>query len=52
MKQGKKPTRNQSKALIEAGVNPKDWLITKNLKQVGSLVLVHRDTNQERVIPQ
>ncbi|MHC8523951.1 DUF6906 family protein [Rossellomorea sp. H39__3] len=52
MKNGKKPTRNQFKTLIEAGLNPRNWLITKNLKQDRELVLVHRDTGTTRKIPQ
>lgn len=52
MKNGKKPTRNQFKTLIEAGLNPGNWLITKNLKQDGVLVLVHRETGSTREIPQ
>ncbi len=52
MKHGKKPTRNQFKTLVEAGLNPRAWLITKNLKQDGELVLIHRETGTTRKITQ
>ena len=42
MKGGKKPTREQRKAIQERGLNPEDWLVAKC--PPGKLVLVHRLT--------
>ncbi|WP_434091802.1 DUF6906 family protein [Rossellomorea vietnamensis] len=52
MKQGKKPTRNQRKTIIEAGVNPNNWYVSKDLKQEGRMLLVHKNTNQAKEILQ
>lgn len=49
MKQGKRPTRNQKKAVIAAGLNPANWLVFKNLN--GELHLVHREVGTTKVIP-
>ncbi|WP_428909443.1 DUF6906 family protein [Niallia sp. Krafla_26] len=50
MKHGKRPTRNQKKSVIFAGLNPQNWLVFK--KEGGQLHLVHRETGQTRVIPE
>ncbi|WP_198153367.1 hypothetical protein [Thalassobacillus sp. C254] len=49
MKQGKKPTRNQKKALVFAGLNPRNWLVCKNRE--GLIHLEHRETGRKREIP-
>jgi hypothetical protein len=49
MKQGKRPTRNQTKALLSVGLSPTKWLVFKVIK--GELHLVHRETGVTKVIP-
>lgn len=49
MKQGKRPTRSQKKALVAVGLNPQNWLIYK--KTDDRLHLVHRETGTTRIIP-
>ncbi|WP_205439668.1 DUF6906 family protein [Peribacillus alkalitolerans] len=48
MKNGKRPTRNQKKKFIEAGLNPNNWLIVKNLPEI--LIVVHRETGTTKEI--
>ncbi|WP_445506731.1 DUF6906 family protein [Niallia sp. 03190] len=48
MKQGKRPTKNQKKMIIEAGLHPAHWLIVKN--QDHRMELVHRDGSRTEVI--
>lgn len=48
MKNGKRPTKKQKMQIIDAGWNPDNWLVTKNLPD--QLHLVHRNTNKEKVI--
>jgi hypothetical protein len=48
MKNGKKPTRNQRKLFLEAGLNPKNWMIVKN--QADQMLVVHRETGREKTI--
>jgi hypothetical protein len=52
MKNGKKPTKKQKEAMQRAGLDPNNWLVTKNLNSRGELHLVHRQTpNKKRVVP-
>lgn len=48
MKNGKRPTLKQRKAIAKAGLDPANWLVTKNL--LDALHLEHRHTGQERVL--
>ncbi|SMQ75826.1 hypothetical protein SAMN05444673_2550 [Bacillus sp. OV166] len=48
MKNGKRPTRNQKKKVIEAGLNPGNWLVVKN--QSDQMILVHRETGTTKTI--
>lgn len=48
MKNGKRPTLNQKILIREAGLNPRNWLIVKNLPD--RVHIVHRETGNERVI--
>ncbi|EFV78985.1 hypothetical protein HMPREF1013_00869 [Bacillus sp. 2_A_57_CT2] len=50
MKNPKRPTRNQKKALLSVGLNPANWLIYKKIN--GELHLVHRETGTTRIIPE
>lgn len=50
MKQGKRPTNAQKNQIKQAGLNPQNWLIVKNLKHEHRLHLVHRETGRVRVI--
>ncbi|MDM5208440.1 MULTISPECIES: DUF6906 family protein [Cytobacillus] len=50
MKKGKKPTRNQVKALVSVGLNPRNWLVFKKVD--GFLHLIHRETGTIRNIPE
>lgn len=49
MKSGKRPTRNQMKVVLEAGLNPANWLVVKN--NAGYLTLAHRETGQTKEVP-
>jgi hypothetical protein len=49
LKNGKKPTRQQQVAIIAANLNPKEWLVMKNL--ANELHILHRDKNDLKVIP-
>lgn len=49
MKNGKKPTRRQKLAIKAVGLNPKNWLVIKNLQD--KLHIVHRETGRQREIP-
>lgn len=40
MKNGKNPTKQQKIILKDAGLNPNEWLVIKNLP--GALHLIHR----------
>lgn len=50
MKHGKRPTRNQKKAVFAAGLNPNNWLVFK--KKDNELHLVHKETGTIRVVPE
>lgn len=50
MKHGRKPTVRQRDRIKSAGLNPENWLVTKNLPV--SLHLEHRVSGRERVIRQ
>lgn len=49
MKHGLKPTRRQKLAMLEAGVNFKNWLVVKNIDD--KLLIVHRETGTTKTIP-
>jgi hypothetical protein len=49
MKRGRKPTVKQKKAIKWAGLEPEQWLISKNLPN--ELHLIHRETGTPKVIP-
>lgn len=50
MKNGKVPTKKQKEAMQKAGLDPKNWLVTKN--PTGELHLVNRETpSKKRVVP-
>lgn len=48
MKQGIKPTRQQRAEIATWGLNPENWLISKN--EPRRLTLVHRATGRIRII--
>lgn len=48
MKNGKRPTRNQMKIFLEAGLNPRNWLIVK--KQTEQMTVIHRETGRVKTI--
>jgi hypothetical protein len=48
VKHGRKPTLLQKTLIKEAGLNPANWLVVKNLSD--QLHIVHRNTNSTRVI--
>lgn len=50
MKHGKKPTRKQKTLLGKTGLAPENWLIVKQ-KPTGDLVILHKHTDQIRVVP-
>lgn len=49
MKNAKKPTKKEKMHIQSYSLNPENWLIFKNLS--GELHLVHRYTNQIKIIP-
>jgi hypothetical protein len=49
MKNGKRPTRRQMKAIESAGLNLENWLVSKALSD--ELLLVHKWTGQTRRLP-
>lgn len=48
MKHGKKLTVKQKKFLKECGLNPENWLVSKNTDK--EMVIVHRHTENIKVI--
>lgn len=48
MKQGKKPTYSQRKVLEEWGLNPRDWLVSKDTPE--KMMLVHRHTTATKIL--
>ena len=48
MKQGKRPTWNQRKVLEAWGLNPLDWLVSKDTPT--EMVLIHRYTSTTKTI--
>jgi hypothetical protein len=48
-KNGKRPTVRQQDAIRAAGLNPRDWLVSKNL--ANQLHLVKRDDSISKIIP-
>jgi hypothetical protein len=49
VKNGKRPSRRHKLIMIKAGLNPNNWLITKNLHD--QIHLVHKYSDQEQVLP-
>ncbi|XQY90670.1 DUF6906 family protein [Metabacillus sp. HB246100] len=50
MKAGKRPTNAQKQQIKQAGLNPQNWLIVKNLTHEHKIHLVHRETGRQREI--
>jgi hypothetical protein len=48
MKKGKRPNRSQKEVIRPSGLNPENWLITKNLP--GEMHVVHRETRTKRIL--
>ena len=48
MKNGKKPTYEQRKQLESWGLNPREWLVSKDTPK--ETVIVHRHTDTVRTI--
>lgn len=48
MKHGCKPTYEQRKVLEAWGLNPRDWLVSKDTPT--DMVLIHRHTEQTKTI--
>ena len=48
IKNGKKPTRRVKQIIKQKGLNPANWLVTKNLST--AVYIVHRQTGRERII--
>ncbi len=46
MKHGKTPTRKQKKKIISLGLNPENWLVSRD--NTDELVLIHRKTGNVR----
>ncbi|MHC1722773.1 MAG: hypothetical protein AB9836_06160 [Aminipila sp.] len=46
----RKPTRREKVLISSYGLQPLNWLVSKTSKD--KLILVHRHTNRERVIPE
>lgn len=50
MKHGKRPTRAQKNVIKANGLNPNNWLVTKNLQHEHRLIIVHRNTGTVEVL--
>lgn len=48
MKNGKNPTVSQKKALKAAGLNPENWLISKDTPE--SMLIIHRVSGKARTV--
>ncbi|MCY7875094.1 hypothetical protein MOB01_18065 [Bacillus spizizenii] len=48
MKHGKRPTRAQKDIIKKNGLNPNNWLVSKNLQHEQRLIIVHRYTGTVR----
>ena len=48
MKNGKNPTLAQKKALKVAGLNPENWLISKDTPEI--MVIIHRISGKSRTV--
>lgn len=48
MKNGKNPTVAQKKALKAAGLNPENWLISKDTPE--SMLIIHRVSDKARTV--
>ncbi|MCM3525269.1 hypothetical protein M3687_09345 [Bacillus subtilis] len=49
MKHGKRPTRAQKDIIKQNGLNPNNWLVSKNLQHEQRLIFVHRYTGTVRM---
>lgn len=43
-----KPTLDQKKMIAGEGLNPKDWLVLRDLPN--SMILVHRSSGESRIV--
>lgn len=50
MKQGRRPNRQQKQLIRASGLNPLDWLVSKNLEHEGEIHLVQRYTEKGKVL--
>ncbi|UOQ85670.1 DUF6906 family protein [Gracilibacillus salinarum] len=48
MKHGRRPTRKHKEVLVAENLNPKNWLIVKNLDD--RLEVVHKETGNIKII--
>lgn len=48
MKHGKRPTRAQKDIIKQNGLNPNNWLVSKNLQHEQRLIIVRRYTGTVR----
>ncbi len=48
VKHGKRPTRAQKNVIKANGLNPNNWLVSKNLQHEHRLIIVHRNTGTVR----
>ena len=44
----KKPTLDQKKVIARDGLNPRDWLVLRNMEY--SMILVHRSSGESRIV--
>lgn len=51
MKNGKKPTRQQMKAMRGVGLAPENWLVYKVDSKQNALHITHRNTGSIKIIP-
>ena len=52
MKNGKKPTIAQKKAMTHAGLDSTRWLVVRVLSKTRTLEIVHRRTRELKIINQ
>lgn len=44
----KKPTLDQKKVIARDGLNPRDWLVLRDMEY--SMILVHRSSGESRIV--
>ena len=44
----KKPTLDQKKVIARDGLNPRDWLVLREMEY--SMILVHRSSGESRIV--